>query len=117
GRVRQHMSGVREQGERTCNEAADHLSDQHRAGDHEYDDEPFPVLAGGSHLDAISTAHLAHLLSRLSDADLSESEHSIRCSDSDKLAKARHQLVDDLRFAYGNPNPVEPQSGKGLATA
>ena len=65
GGVGQHMAGVCEQGERTCDESADYLSDQHRAGDHEYDDEPFPVLAGGGHLMAMYAAHLPYLLPRL----------------------------------------------------
>ena len=107
------MAGICKSGERTCNETADHLDDQHSAGDHEYDDEPSPVLAGGGHLMAVSVGHVRHLLH----AHLSDSQHAIACSESDKSAKGRHQLVGDVGFAYGNPDPVGSEAGEGLAAA
>jgi hypothetical protein len=42
---------------------------------------------------------------------------SFRASNADKSAKGRHQPVSDFRFTHGDPDPVRPEAGEGLATA
>ena len=48
---------------------------------------------------------------------MSDSQHAIACSESDKSAQGRDELISGLRVAYGDADPVGPQAGKGLAAA
>jgi len=107
------MAGIGKQRERTCDKSANDLSDQHDERNHEYDKKPLAMRIGRGQLVAMSAAH-AHLLHY---ADLSDSQRAIALSESDKSAKGRRQLVGDLRFAYGDPDPVCSEAGKGLAAA